>query len=139
MSTQLITFKKNIAGTKVVGRGIPIGNHLVVSYAFGSEITFQIFKVHDGKPFISAIFTSLDDTIEIAKWFNESYQEYMDIWKSYPNADIISLSKWSVKNGIKIFELVNEIKHKQVNKSLISQCWEIATRNAKSWMRLNAE
>jgi hypothetical protein len=134
---QYVDFKKNVAGQKVKGRGIPIGNHLIVSYAFGSENTYQIYKAHDGKLFISTIFTNCEDCVEIARWFADSYDEYMDIWQSYPDADIIALTKWSVHNGIKIYEMVEEMKRKQrVNKSILSQCWDIAQQNVKGWMRI---
>jgi hypothetical protein len=135
MSVTLITFTKNIAGTKVKGRGIPIGNNLIVSYAFGSEDKYQIFQSHNGKLFISTTFTSLDDCKEMAKWLNETYQDFFCLWETYPDADIISLSKWSVRNGIKIFELMKEIKNKLVNKDLLSWSWNIANENEKEWMR----
>jgi hypothetical protein len=135
MSTTLITFTKNIAGTKVKGRGIPVGDCLIISYAFGSEDTYQIFQSHNGKLFISTSFTSLDDCTKVAKWLNEIYQDFFCLWETYSDADIISLSKWSVRNGIKIFELVKEIKNKSVNKDLLSWSWNIANENEKEWMR----
>ena len=137
MSTSpFVDFKKNIAGQKVKGRGVPIGSHLIVSYAFGSESTFQIYRAHDGKLFINTIFTSFDDCKEIAKWFDEAYKDYMVIWKDYPDADIIALAKWAVKNGIRIYEMVQQIKNKQVDKSLLSKAWSIAEKNMKGWMRI---
>jgi hypothetical protein len=138
MSATLINFKKNIAGQKQQARGIPCGEHLVVSYAIGSENTYQVFKTHDGKLFVPVTFTVLEDALEMGKWWEDTYDPFFCIYETYPDADIISLAKWSVKNGVRIYELVNELKrkHEQVDKSILSKCWEVAQQNVKGWMRI---
>jgi hypothetical protein len=136
MPSTLIPFKKTIGAQKVNGKGIAIGEWLVVSYAIGSNDTYQIFKLHDGKLFMPVVFSDLEDAKKIAQWMDETYRQYFPIWLSYPDADIISLAKWSVRNGIPIYQLVNEMKYQQVNRNMITLAWKKAQIRAKEWLRI---
>ena len=139
MSTPLISFKKNIAGQKQVARGIPCGEHLVVSYAIGSKNTYQIWQIYNGNLFKPTVFTDIELAVSAAEWFDKTYQDYFCILESYPKADIVSLAKWSVHNGIKIYELLEQIKNEQVNKKLLSQAWDIANQREKDWIKLGVK
>ena len=135
MSTpsNIINFKKCVGNTKTTGRGIPVGQNLIVSYAIGSTNTYQIWRMGDGRLFIPTTFTDLDEAVEIAKWWDELYTEYWCILSAYPDADIVSLAKWSVTNGIRIFEMIKEMGSKQVTKDQLNSAWENA--DVKGWIR----
>jgi hypothetical protein len=132
-SPTIIDFKKNIGGQKVKGRGIVVDENLIVSYSVSNDKTYQVYRLHDGRLFVPVTFTNLEDCVEMAKWWAETYREFFCLWKDYPDADIIALAKFSVKNGIRIHELIQQIKHKQVDKPLLSWAWENA--DVKSWIR----
>jgi len=131
----IIDFKKTIGTKKIAGRGILVGEYFVVSYSLSNKEKYQIYKLHNGKLFISTEFSNLDDTVEFAQWINDTYKDFLCIWSSYPDADIIALSKWSVKNGIRIFELLNEIQNKQVDKGIIQSAWSTTQNRIHYWIR----
>lgn len=108
------TFKRTIGLTKQTVRGIPIGEYLVVSYSIGDDKKYQIYRLHDGKLFIPTIFTSLDDCQSVARWMNETYQDYFPLWEEYPNMDIPAVTRWSIKNGIQLFTLLQELKQDKI-------------------------
>jgi hypothetical protein len=77
----------------------------------------------------------LEEAVEIAKWWDELYTEYWCILSTYPDADIVSLAKWSVTNGIRIFEMIKEMGSKQVTKDQLNSAWETAHKQEKEWLR----
>jgi len=130
-----INFKKTVGTRKIDGVGILVGEHLVVSLALHNKDRYQIYRLHDGKLFLSTQFNDLDNTVELATWLDTTYNDYFCIWTSYPDADVISLSKWSVKNGIRIFELIQEIQNKSVDKSIIQLAWLKSKQKINYWVR----
>ena len=131
--TIYVDFTKRVGEVRIKARGIPVGDYLIVTYAIGSTNTYQIFRLHDGRLFIPTKFTELEEAVEIAKWWDELYTEYWCILSAYPDADIVSLAKWSVTNGIRIFEMIKEMGSKQVTKDQLNSAWENA--DVKGWIR----
>lgn len=101
---------------KLSRRGWKVGNYLVVSYITSfNKGGYRIFRRHDGKPFLDVTFQTDSDAIQFATWMDDGYRDFFPIWESYPDADIIALARWSIKNGVNICEMVkmlNTVKHK---------------------------
>ena len=84
----------------------------------------------------NVLFTNIEDAIFIAEMLNEKYHDYFPIWDAYPDADLLSLVKWSVKDGIKLFEAMRLIKkHKVVTKRDITKAMEKAGDYVGRWTR----
>ena len=114
-------------------KGIAIGDYLIVASDCVGGKYYKIYRKDLGIPFISAIFEDKESALKIANLINDLYADYFAIWDDYPDADIISLAKWSVKNGIDIFELVKDLNGKSVNNSEIPNVWKRATSKAHQW------
>ncbi|OGH07429.1 MAG: hypothetical protein A2W22_03100 [Candidatus Levybacteria bacterium RBG_16_35_11] len=71
---------------------------------------YRVYKLKQGEPFIQAIFSSKQDCIKFAEWIVNTFQDYFYLWEQYPEADIVSLCKWSVQDGIKIHETLIQLK-----------------------------
>jgi hypothetical protein len=71
---------------------------------------YKIFKLKQGKPFIGTQFSTLEDAIKAVQIFIEVYGEYLPIWdnKEWFDADIPALCRYTVRNGINLWELVKK-------------------------------
>lgn len=93
-------------------RGLLVGDYLVVSYATQDleKFCYTVYNTN-GRRLLKTTYTDLDDALEIAEWMNEKYQDYFPIWEEYPNADIFGLARWSIRNGIKFYELIHRLNN----------------------------
>ena len=108
---EIVPFVDNSTNTKLKKKAFRIGQYLLVSYVGTKENTFQIFKAINGKPLFSAVFINKHDAIEFAEFIDKAYQDYLLLLEDYPDANIFALAKWSVKNGIKIYEIIKELSN----------------------------
>jgi len=110
-----IEFIQVIGGKKVKRRGLRIGDCMVVAFAFpNDDRSYKIFKLHNGMPVIDATFISAQDALNIAELIEQTYKEYMSIWKSYPDADLLGMTQWTVKNGVNLYTIAQEMSKKRL-------------------------
>lgn len=115
-------------------RGWKVSDWLIISYTYVDADTFSVFR-RDGKKIIDFTFKDADDAYEFADWINKIYGEYFPIWYDYPDADIFALCKWSVKNGLNIFDVVNQLKNQnKVEKHDLSAAFKKSMDNIKEWL-----
>jgi hypothetical protein len=71
---------------------------------------FKIYKLKQGKSFIGTQFATIEDALGAVKVFMEVYGEYLPIWdnKEWFDADIPALCRYTVRNGINLFDLVKK-------------------------------
>jgi len=139
----LIKFKCPVGIIKINKEGYLIGQYLAVAPSIDDKVKYQIFSLHNGKRdsvygklLVSASFVCLDDAIEIAKWLDETYRDFFPIWDVYPEADVFAISKWTVRNGIQIYEFLDILKGRQsVNKTVLSGAYINAEERVKEWTR----
>jgi len=136
MTYNIIDFKKRIGLRTVNGRGYLIGQYLVVAPAIGNEKKFQIYTLHNGKLLVPTTFVDLSDALETAKWLNSMYYEYFEIWDTHPDADVFALTKWTVRNGIQIYEFLQVLKHlNDVSSAVLDGAYTNAQERVKEWTR----
>jgi hypothetical protein len=116
-------------------RAYKIGEHLAVSYVGVSEHNYQVFGISSGKPILNAQFPDIDDAIKFAEWIDEVYRDYLPLLENYPDADIFALSKWSVKNGIRIYETIRQIESQRVTLPDVASSYEHAQSMESHWKR----
>jgi hypothetical protein len=116
-------------------RAYKIGEHLAVSYVGISEHSYQVFSISSGKPILNAQFPNIDDAIKFAEWIDEVYRDYLPILETYPDADIFALVKWSVRNGLRIYETVRQINSKPVELPDIALAYERSHQMESHWKR----
>ena len=105
-----VEFIQKLGGVKLKRRGLKIGEWLVVAFPSSKEPDqYKIFKLHNGEPVIDAIFLRLRDALKMAELIDKTYKEQMPIWKNYPDADIIGLAQWTVKNGVSLYNIAQEM------------------------------
>jgi len=88
-------------------RAAKVGNYLAV-------VPNQVFKLNNGLPLLDVKFATLEDAVKFAEWINNLFSEYFVLWEEYPEADIFSLAKWSVPNGLHAYEIIKIVENKQV-------------------------
>lgn len=105
-----VEFIQKLGGVKLKRRGLKVGEWLVVAFPSPKEPDqYKIFKLHNGEPIIDAIFLRLKDALKMAELVDKTYKEQMPIWKNYPDADIIGLAQWTVKNGVSLYNIAQEM------------------------------
>jgi len=114
-----------------------VGEHLLVSYIGDADRDrYQIFKTVNGKPLFPAVFTTHIDAIQFAEYINSVYGEYLLLLYNYPDADIFGLAKWSVRNGIRIYETINQLNQLDgVKGNIISGAYKKAAQYVSKWTR----
>jgi len=115
---EIIEFVDTSAG-RIKRRGYRIGDYLIVSYASTDDKSvYRIFRKDTGKEFLSLRFGNLEDTVNFAEWIDNLYAPYFPIWLDYPQADIVGLARWSIKNGRNIFDLIQKMRKEKQKISL---------------------
>ncbi len=108
-------------------------SYLAVS---GSDQDYRIYNTISGEPIIRGRFLKLSTALKLAKILEERYQDWFEIWDSYPKANIISWCKYSVDGGPVVFEFIElldkleTISHEDMEKAYqqakeLSQKWRI--------------
>lgn len=108
--TEIIWFVCKENGYSKKKRAWKVGEWLLVSFTDNKE--YKIYRADTGKPFSATTFVNPDDAIKIAQLISTVFENYFDLWTEFPTADVIGLAKWSVKNGIEIYEILNSMPAK---------------------------
>lgn len=108
--TEIIWFVCKENGYSKKKKAYKIGNWLLVSFTEDSE--YKIYRADTGKPFSATTFASPSDAVKIAQLISSVFEKYFDLWTEFPTADVVGLAKWSVKNGIEIYEILKSMPTK---------------------------
>lgn len=101
-------------------------------------VTDRIYNALSGEPLIRAKFESVDLALEYAEWIESTLWDFFEIWNVYPEADIISWCKYSVKNGALLFEMTEYLKKlKFITENDIKQAYIEAEKRGKRWKARN--
>lgn len=107
MNYPVIQFKPQIAPLLPVRvtRGLLVGSYLVVSYATTdlANPTYAIYNTQ-GRRLFNASYSDVNGALEMAEWLNKAFGNFFPVWEEYPNADVFGLAKWSVNNGLNIYD-----------------------------------
>ena len=68
--------------------------------------TYRIYNTISGEPLIRGRFETLELALRLAKVIEKMLWDFFDIWKAYPQANLISWCKYTVKDGARLFEMV---------------------------------
>lgn len=110
-----VDFIQRLGGIKLKRRGLRVGEWLVVAFPVPKDEKrkepdeYRIFKLHNGEPVVNVTLLRLKDALGMAELINKTYKEQMPIWKNYPDADIIGLAQWTVKNGVSLYNIAQEM------------------------------
>lgn len=76
------------------------------------EQGYMIYKTQSGKPFIDTTFRTKELAKRMAYFLDEVYGEYFLIWETpgWEQADVILLFQYTVPNGEKIYQTVQNMK-----------------------------
>ena len=97
---------------------VRLNGRSVQAYRVGSYLFILKFKAgyrvckSNKTALIKCHFSTLDHAIEFAEWLIDTYGEYFCIWDDYPDVDIMNMAKWTINDGLNLYEtlqLVNEI------------------------------
>lgn len=128
---ELIHFLDRSLGQRIRRRGLRIGSHLAVAGEKGHR---RIFRIRQGLPLVETVFTELDAAMELAEWLDDKYKDYWEIWESYPDLNVFSLLKWTVEDGIKIYEALQRLP-RRFESSGISKLLDEADKYVSQWTR----
>jgi len=110
-------------------RGVKIGKYLAV------VPEYKIYRFKDGISLFDVTFKNMEDAIKFAKWIDEIYGKYFEIWDDDPRMNIFSLTKWTAPNGIVTYELINllETSYEKIEIKELDGFLEKAKKNALVW------
>lgn len=124
----IVEFKQEINGTKIKRKGALVGKWLLIGFptpANEDANTYKIFHLPNGKPVIDTVFLGIEDAFGMAEYINEVYKDYMPLWESFPDADVIAVSQWTIKNGVSLYNVAQEMaKKNKVSTSDVKQIFQ---------------
>lgn len=129
---ELIDFKSKMTNQTVTMTGYAFAkSYLSVS---GSDQDYRVYNTISGEPLLRGRFLKLSTALKLAGILEDKYQDWFEIWDSYPQADIISWCKYSVDEGAEIFETIQLLdKLDVITAEDISSAWKQAKEIAKRW------
>jgi len=72
---------------------------------------YRIFKMNK-TALLKSNFINLNDAITMAEKMLDLYGEYFCIWDDYPDVDVTNLAKWTIDDGLNLYEtwqLLNDV------------------------------
>lgn len=111
----LVEFRQDVEGKKIKRKGALVGEWLLITFPSTRDEdanTYKIFHFPNGKPVINATFLSIDDAFGMAETLDKVYGEFFPIWTDYPDADILGMTQWTVRNGVNLYKIAKEMAHK---------------------------
>jgi len=103
---ETISFSKKLTNTSVkIGVAISLARGFL---ALGDR--YRIYNTISGEPILRGLFVDQDTALKMAEWIEKELWDYFDIWLTYPQADIISWCKYTTKNGIILYEIIEDLK-----------------------------
>src|SRR5512139_1440053 len=129
---ELIDFGSKITNKRIEMRGYSFAKaYLAVS---GSDQDYRIYNTISGEPIIRGRFLKLSTALKLAGILGERYQDWFEIWDSYPQADIISWCKYSVEQGAEIFEMMQILdKMDNITDQNLYDAYQQAKEIGKRW------
>ena len=108
-------------------RAAKVGSHLAVT-------PDRVYRLDTFMPLLDVMFASLEDGIKFAEWINDLFGDYFDIWSEYPDADVFSMAKWSVKSGLQAYETIKIIRDKNVvSQEEVRNAWKQSLEASSHW------
>ena len=131
---EIIPFRDKSTNASIRRNGVKIGSHLAVARTEKYRDSYKIFRIRSGIPLLNAYFTDVDEAIEFAEWLDKQFGSYFDIWSKYPQADIFSLVKWTVPNGLSLYEMIRLLKDcKIIDLKKIQRVYAVAQEYVGDW------
>lgn len=118
-----VKFRVRENGISKSTSGIQVNNYLAVSYGKRKQFRIYILKLQESIPID---FLVKETAIEFANILTETFGEFFKIWdwlenmtrNSREDIDLFCLCKWSVPNGIRMYETLETLK----NQTSVTQC-----------------
>jgi len=76
--------------------------------------TFKIYGILSHRPFVQTKFQNFYEAIEVAEYLEKAYGKYLDIWQADPSIDIPLITRYTIKNGNRIFVALNKLKGQDI-------------------------
>ena len=112
---------------------IRVNDYLVLAYCDSDQKSgspIKIYKLKTGLPLLDVKFISPSDALRVAEWITETFGEYFVIWDQYPEADIFGMTKWTVEDGIRKYEALQDFsKHDRATANDLRISYDLANSN----------
>lgn len=90
--------------------GILVKN-LTVGWTDSRLQSVRIYNIY-GFPVTDVLFKSFEDGVMFAEFLNKHYEDYFLLWQDNNKADVPGLTRYTIKNGLKIYAVLEELAGK---------------------------
>ena len=101
---EVVNFNSKQTNKSSSVRGIALAQGFLAIAGVGGS--YRIYNTQSGEPVIKGRFSDFKDALKFAFWIEEVYADYFDIWKAYPQADLFLWCRYTVPNGVVLFDTV---------------------------------
>lgn len=102
-------------GVRSKQKCILVGKYLLISFTDETKRSFSIYNVK-GYPLLDgASWKKENSAVQVAENLSRVYEHFFPLWEEYPKADVFSLAKWTIDNGIDIVKFLKENFHGKEN------------------------
>ena len=122
---KIVSFREDCLGISRERGGYKIGNLVVVPDYKQDNDVYYIYSLISLSRFFKPGLQGKQFAINLAKFFNQIYGDYILIPKAWKEADVIQLARYSIDLGMKIFALheldtvLDEATFKELFRTLI--------------------
>ena len=116
--------------------GAKISKHLVVGRSSERKEQYKVYMIKTGLPLVDFYFCDFDEVCKFAEWVDNIYSDYFPILETYPEIDLFSLVKWSVEDGIQMYEMIKLLEtENETTLNSIASAHNCAERYVEHWTR----
>ena len=116
--------------------GAKISKHLVVGRSSERKEQYKVYMIKTGLPLVDFYFCDFDEVCKFAEWVDGIYSDYFPILETYPEIDLFSLVKWSVEDGIQMYEMIKLLEtENETTLNSIASAHNCAEGYVEHWTR----
>ena len=84
---------------------VVITKHLAVSLSNRvlDDGTYKVYLISTNLPLIECRIADYESACNLARWIEDVYGEYLEIYETCPDWDVLAIARLSVPNGEKVF------------------------------------
>ena len=133
---EIVEWTTKETNKSVTKKGFRIGEYLAVGYG-KDDYHYRIYNIKSGKALLKGDFDKVEDAVNTAEYLDSHYAKYFAIWDKFPNMDIFSIVKWTIKDGLRLYEMIEILRQKrELSAKCVNDAFHEAETRTGKWSAL---
>lgn len=95
---------------------VVISKHLAVALSnrILDDGTYKVYLISTNLPLIDCRIADYESACKLAEWIEDVYGEYLEIYETCPDWDVLAIARLSVPNGEKVFAELSKFNNRDI-------------------------